>query len=240
MTIQIVEIVHPAVQGRSGPYVCRGEDGSTYFVKGRNTGRRSQIIEWVCAHLARALGLPVATFELVEIVPELLAETPKSMREVGAGLAFGSREYPQALWFELDRVNKTDIQLQRDILVFDWWVHNMDRLSTNPNLLWDATHEKLVVIDHNLAFDPDFVSREFLDYHIFRSQADRIFDDMVDRANYQDRLLNALEVWNVAISSIPETWWWVDDECTVAADFDVQAARSLLQRCESSDFWGVA
>ena len=240
MTVQIVEILRPAEQGRSGPYVCRGEDGSTYFVKGRNTGRRSQITEWICAHLARELGLPLAPFEMVEIVPELLAETPKNMREVGAGLSFGSREYPQALWFELDQVGKTDIRLQRDILVFDWWVHNTDRLSSNSNLLWDATREKLVVIDHNMAFDPVFVPREFLDYHIFRRQADHILEYLVEQAVYQDRLRNALAAWDTAVNSIPDTWWWVDDECTVATEFDIEAAHSLLQRCESGNFWGMA
>lgn len=39
--IEITEIIRPAEQGRSGPYICRGEDNRLYYVKGRNTGRRS-------------------------------------------------------------------------------------------------------------------------------------------------------------------------------------------------------
>ena len=113
--IAIVEIIRPAEQGRSGPYVCRGEDDSLYFVKGRNTGRRSQIAEWICAHLATAWGLPLAPFALVEIASELLVETSESMREVGAGIAFGSREYPHALWFELEQVDKINEALCSEI-----------------------------------------------------------------------------------------------------------------------------
>ena len=125
--ILIEEIIKPAEQGRSGPYFCRGADGHNYFVKGRNTGRRSQITEWICAHLAKTLGLPVAPFALVEIAPDLLKETPKAMQEIGAGL----------------------------------------------------------------------------------------------------------------YESLPEEWWWFDNERTVQTDFNWKVARALLQRCDSNDFWRV-
>ncbi|MDZ4263414.1 MAG: HipA family kinase [Pseudomonadota bacterium] len=237
MSVQIVEILRPAEQGRSGPYVCRGEDDHLYFVKGRNTGRRSQIAEWICAHLAIALDLPLAPFAMVEIVPELLKETSPAMQEIGAGLAFGSQEYRSALWYELEQVDKTNVKLQRDILVFDWWVHNSDRLSHNSNLLWDASQEKLVVIDHNMAFDPDFIRSEFIVFHIFGRQVEHVFDDLVEQAEYQERLQKALVAFDTACDSIPEAWWWFDDERTVKTDFDLEAARTLLTRCNSSNFW---
>jgi hypothetical protein len=237
--ILIEEIIKPAEQGRSGPYFCRGADGHNYFVKGRNTGRRSQIIEWICAHLAKALGLPVAPFALVEIAPELLKETPKAMQEIGAGLAFGSQEYVGALWFELEHVDKVDVTLKRDILVFDWWIRNADRLTTNSNLLWDAVKEKVVVIDHNLAFDADVAAPDFLSHHIFGGQFEAVFQDLVEQTRYQTRLCSALAVLAKAYDSVPEEWWWFDDERTVKADFNWAAARALLQRCESNDFWRV-
>lgn len=50
--------------------------------------------------------------------------------------------------------------IQQDVLVFDWWIHNGDRLLTergsNPNLFWNPASRELIVIDHNQAFDPDF------------------------------------------------------------------------------------
>lgn len=238
--VSIIEIIRPAEQGRSGPYICRGEDGFLYYVKGRNTGRRSQITEWLCAHLATALGLPLPPFALVDIAPELLAETPDAMREVGAGFAFGSREYLHALWFELEQVDKISETLQRGILVFDWWVHNTDRLTHNSNMLWDASKAKLAVIDHNMAFDPEFSPREFLAYHIFGAQAAHVFGDLVEQAQYQSRLRVAFDAWDQACDTVPDDWWWFDDEHTVATDFDLEAARILLRRCELADFWRMA
>jgi Phosphatidylinositol 3- and 4-kinase. len=238
--IEITEIIRPAEQGRSGPYICMGEDNRLYYVKGRNTGRRSQITEWVCAHLATALGLPIAPFSLVNIVPELLAETPDAMREVGAGLAFGSQECPKVLWFEQEHVGKIEKSLQGQILIFDWWVRNCDRLTTNSNLLWDAVRGQLVVIDHNLAFDRDFNARDFLDFHIFGHRAAGIWDDLLERAHYQDWLRTALPVVDEALAQVPDEWWWFDNEQTVAADFDEDTVRELLSRCETDNFWRVA
>lgn len=235
--IAIIEIIRAAEQGRSGPYICRGADESLYYVKGRNTGRRSQIAEWLCAHLAKLLKLPLPPFSLVVIPPDLVAETPSAMQEVGAGLAFGSREYPRALWFEQEQISMASDRLKKDILVFDWWVHNSDRLTHNSNLLWDAVRGQLVVIDHNMAFDPAFSAKEFFNYHIFSQWAGEVFQDLVEQAEYQSRLLNALAVLDSAIDSIPEDWWWVDDEHTVATDFDLEAVRAILQRCELENFW---
>lgn len=37
---------------------------------------------------------------------------------------------------------------------------NMDRTRANPNLLYQAESERLVIIDHNLAFDKDFNQKQ--------------------------------------------------------------------------------
>ena len=240
MTVQIVEILRPAEQGRSGPYVCRGEDGSTYFVKGRNTGRRSQITEWICAHLARELGLPLAPVEMVEIVPELLAETPKNMREVGAGLSFGSREYPQALWFELIRSAKPTFGYKEissysigGCIIRIVFPAIRTCCGTRPGkscwsltTIWPSIRSSCPGSFLTIIYSGD-KQTTFL----------RIWSS---RPMYQDRLRNALAAWDTAVNSIPDTWWWVDDECTVATEFDIEAAHSLLQRCESGNFWGMA
>jgi hypothetical protein len=65
------------------------------------------------------------------------------------------------------------------LLVFDWWVENADRSLSphggNPNLLWRASENKLLVIDHNLAFDADFDEASFFTTHVFRQEADAVF-----------------------------------------------------------------
>lgn len=156
MSVQIVEILGPSEQGRSRPYRCRGEDDAIYYVKGRQTNRASLWNEWICGHLAKRFGLNLPAFEIVEVGEDLVREAPNEWRDLGVGPAFGSRSYPGAIWMELSLIHLVPADVQRDVLVFDWWIKNCDRLKANTNLLIDAAARDLVVIDHNLAFDMNF------------------------------------------------------------------------------------
>ena len=76
-------------------------------------------------------------------------------------------------------------------------------------------HEKrLVVIDHNLAFDPEFDERSFFDNHIFSMARERIFGDLVMEADYKKRMERALSGFQVSVDTILETWPWLDLEET--------------------------
>lgn len=237
--LQIVEILRPAEQGRSTPYLCRGEDGEHYFVKGRNTGRRSQWCEWLVGCLGRAMGLPIPPFQLVDVPEALLRETPREWREIGAGIAFASCRHPVAQWFEPGFVDKVPDSLRGDVLVFDWWVRNEDRKWGNPNLLWDNAAQELVVIDHNMAFDRDFSAGHFREQHIFRDCWDSIAGDLERQAFYADKLLGVLDRWEEACDNVPPEWRWENDEHDVPVDFDPLAARATLERCKTMDFWRV-
>jgi hypothetical protein len=161
MTVQIIEIIEQSTQGATKPFICRGDDKQIYFVKGYGAGRRGQICEWVAGLLGKKLGLPIAEVEIVDILEELLEDgaVPNS-NELGVGPAFGSRKV-LASEFVFSAVSKVPPSLQRDILAFDWWIRNGDRILTqmggNPNLLWISGDERLVMIDHNQAFDRDFL-----------------------------------------------------------------------------------
>ena len=235
--VSIIEILGPADQGLSRPYKCRGEDGRLYYVKGRQTDRHSVWSEWLCGHLAVAFGLPLPPFRLVEISAELLEETRADCRNVGAGIAFGSEQHPNPTWFEPGFAGKVPLETQRDILMFDWWIGNMDRTRGNPNLLWDAAQQQLVVIDHNRAFDPDFCALEFVDSHVFSPAFPSVFDDLVTRDNYVERLSKALEIWQYACDNAPPEWRWANLEQDVPANFDIAVAKTFLERCQSADLW---
>lgn len=72
--IEIVEVLRRSEQGVTEPFVCRGDDGALYFVKGMGgAGHRSLVCECICGRLAQALGLPVAPFEIVDVPPALVA-----------------------------------------------------------------------------------------------------------------------------------------------------------------------
>ncbi|MBI5786434.1 MAG: hypothetical protein HZA64_13350 [Rhodocyclales bacterium] len=235
--LQIVEILEPAEQGRTTPYLCQGDDGLRYYIKGRNAGRRSQWCEWLAGHLGRALGLPIPPFRVVEVPAELLAEVPAKWREIGAGPAFASEAQPLFQWSEPAAISRMPVELRRDILVFDWWIRNMDRMAGNTNLLWDAKDSRLMVIDHNLAFDPDFDAVTFRAEHVFRADYEAVFGDLAERARYGERLAGALSVWRNACDNVPLDWHWENDERDVAVNFDPAAAYETLACCLTPDFW---
>lgn len=122
--VQIIEITKLASMGRSEPYLCVGDDGFNYYVKGRQSGSTTPIYEWICGYLAKALALPIPNFCLGEISKELLDVTSPELRSIGACMGFASQEVPLACWFEEASVEKVDDELQRNILVFDWWIRN--------------------------------------------------------------------------------------------------------------------
>lgn len=165
MTVEIVEILNRADQGITRPFICRGENDNVYFVKGKGSGRRSQICELVAGHLARRFGLPIAPFEIVNVPSEIVALGFRpDIGDLGAGPAFGScaRNVTELTPSLADEVPQST---QLDVLAFDWWVRNGDRTLTdvggNPNLFWNVDSEQLLVLDHNQAFDQTFTAEEF-------------------------------------------------------------------------------
>jgi hypothetical protein len=235
--IQIVEITRQASQGRSEPYLCLGADGLKYYVKGRQSGLPTRINEWICGYLGRAIGLPIPEFRLADISPELLNVTTKNLQSIGVGLGFASLEVPLACWFEEANQPKVDDDLQRKLLIFDWWIRNDDRNINNPNLLWDSANQKVAVIDHNLAFDSEFDPHGFKTSHIFGHHWGTISSDLVTRLSYQQQLESALPAFDQALASMPDEWRWMDAEQTMPATLDINQLRNQLLRCKTDDFW---
>jgi len=128
--IQIVEVIGRSSQGFTRPFVCRGDDDEVYYVKGSGSGRRSQICEWIAGRLGKTLGLPIPTFAIVEIPSELieLGGMP-DLADLGTGPAFGSRRH-SLIELPHSAVDEVPLEVQCDVLTFDWWIHNGDRTLT--------------------------------------------------------------------------------------------------------------
>lgn len=235
--LQIVEVLGPAEQGLSRPMKCRAEDGRLYYVKGRQTNPHSLWAEWLCAHLGRAFGLQIPDFALLQAGEELLAELPREQRHIGADPAFASCHQDGALWFELSQVDRVPPVLQRELLAFDWWIRNLDRQRGNPNLLWQASAQGLVVIDHNQAFDGAFWPETFLSHHVFAGRWAALAGDWIQQQELADRMRMALPAAEAARDTAPQEWRWSNAEHDVPATFDVQAALDQLARCTQPDFW---
>jgi hypothetical protein len=241
--LQIIEILERSDQGVTRPFLCRCDDDNLYYVKGHNAGQRSLLCEWLAGHLAQAFGLPLPSFAVVHASQSLVELYPEGTA-LGTAPAFGSRVVAHVQELTAAHVGDIPDPLRRDVLVFDWWVHHLDRtLSShggNPNLLWNADSGKLAVIDHNVAFDPKFSPRVFSETHVFASEIPSVFHDLVEPASYAGRLQAALAAWPAACQNVPGEWWFADAERTVPADFDPEAALALLNRYTQDDFWKLA
>jgi hypothetical protein len=234
--IPIIEIISQSKQGYSNPYLCEGEDGIKYYVKGQQSHwPQTSIIEWIAAHLARALQLPVADFCLVEISPELLAVTRPELRAIGQCIAFASKQVPRARWFETTDIAKIPDKLQQQLLVFDWWIQNEDRNTGNTNLLFDDSQGSLIVIDHNLAFDQQFSSDNFISLHLFRHHWHTITSDPKIQQQFKYWLLQALPAFEQAQSSMPLSW--LESEELLPNAIDLDYFKALLTRCDNDEFW---
>lgn len=229
--IQIIEVIDKMTQGLSEPILCKCENNEEYIVKGIGAGRSSQISEWICANLARCLGLPIAQFALVEIPDVLYDELPSHLRSIGSGVAFGSKKVQGSNWFEGVGVNRISKDLQRKTLVFDLWIKNMDRTRGNPNLLYQAESNSLVIIDHNLAFDKDFTLKDFLETHLFAGCFTDVVSDWVVRAEMEAWLQQALASLDEICHNLPKEWSWSNPEHDLPVNYDFEFMRQSLERC---------
>ena len=244
-TVTIEEVIGRSEQGKTRPFLCRGEDGFTYFVKGQAAGQDSLIKELLCGQLAQAFGLQIAPFALVDVPEALLRPTIRAdIAELGAGVCFGSRALPHVQEFSLANKDAAELDADfcrqaADIFVFDWWVCNQDRTLTvhggNPNLLWDYQQNQLVVIDHNLAFDEADATLACYETHVFYREGTEALADYFAKDTFGKRLEDALAGFELACDNVPSAWWWYADGVPTAFD-RVQALR-LLSRFQSDSFW---
>lgn len=242
MAVIIEEVIRRSEQGMTEPFICRGDNNQTYFVKGIATTRRSQLSEWIAGNLGLALGLPIAPFKIVEIPEELIISgSPLKLSDLGSGYAFGSKLETDVIELTISSISDIPAAKQQDVLIFDWWVKNQDRMFTqkggNPNLLWQPESKELVVIDHNQAFDPDFDKDIFSELHVFSKQWNSIFGDLLKPQQYNERFEAALTDWDRICDAIPEEWFYIDPEMTIPVDFDLDATYQLLEQHVTDDFW---
>jgi hypothetical protein len=229
--LEILEIIGPADQGKSKPYLCRADDDQLYYVKGQNASSSARCREWVAGHLANAFGLPIPPFCLVKISQQLLDETPDQWKNIGTGAAFASLKQSGHQWFEFGFVDAVEDNLRKDISVFDWWVKNQDREANNTNLLWDATIASLLVIDFDSAFDPNFFPTFFLNYHLFHKDWAAVSADHVMRSDYEARLIHAKTALLDACNNLPLEWLKENRQESLNGEFTIASTKEAIDRC---------
>jgi len=205
-------IVKVSLQGVSRPYVCLGDDGFAYWCKGHHTGFRALMLEWLCAGIAHAVGLPVPECHIAKLnfriftawrdnagesCPVIVTETNQYV--------FASRHVESAkdvIDVEND-LRDADPNLLAKIYIFDRFIRNTDRTDVNSNLLVNGG---IHVIDHNNALDTGFDEESFSQTHVLRDfhalmpQDDRRRFEQKIRATVTPEFLDA--VW----SEMPADW----------------------------------
>lgn len=235
MTVKITEVIGRSTQGVTRPFLCRGDDGRQYYVKGHGAGRHALISEWIAGNLGLRFGLPIPPFVLASIPVDLVQFSARDdIRDLGAGIAFGSKMIPSVDELQYLFIEQVDPLLRAKILLFDWWVCNGDRTLTedggNVNLLWSHRDSKLHVIDHNLAFDDDRVEDIWI-HHVFRDSIKEWTPGFQnDMSKVMKAAINDVAGWWKAM---PEEWTEVESGITLAR------LEKMLSRFEKSSrtFW---
>ncbi|MEQ1528758.1 MAG: HipA family kinase [Methylococcales bacterium] len=209
--LEIVELIRPADQGRTTPFLCKASDGNIYYVKGYAATVGGLMREWLGAHLAKAFGLPVPKFEIAFLDSALAnAYGGKAVSELKGGYVFASKQITSVTELKFETIKTIDTQLKLSILIFDLWVENEDRTLSekggNPNLLWKSDDSGLYVIDHNMIFDENFNVASFWETHAFQALLINKQDDVVEKLDFEAKMQEALTYWQSAWSKIPEEW----------------------------------
>lgn len=234
--IRIVEIGDIAWQGKTEPVFCRAEDDHEYVVKGHFAGRRALIAEWVANRLGRLLDLPIPDFEQLQLDPQLLEYSTKTqeIERLGGGILFGSCREPNLVEIRYADLPRIDSTLKARVLAFDWWIANSDRVfiegAGNPNLLWEEGKQRLVVIDHNLAFDPSLMA-DFWSEHAFRDARQMWTSTFCEGMGQEFRI--ALEDLGTIWGELPVEWTEIESGLSFA---EVESLLWKFDR-EAAIFW---
>ena len=143
--IIINEILGRSEQGTTRPFICRGDDLGTYYVKGAYAGKRSLCCEWVANRLFWLAAPPNAPlsppwFKMGE-VPEALirGSARKDILDVGAGMVFASGLIDDGQELTWSAAQGWPEETMALIVLMDLWLQNEDRslsaMGGNPNLL---------------------------------------------------------------------------------------------------------
>ncbi len=236
--IEIIETIRRMDQGATEPYLCKADDGKQYVIKGASANGLGCAHEWVIGSLGKSIGLPIPDFKLALINEELL-EYDKDLKEhVGTGTVFASEYVPH-----LQEITYADLESREDdkellfkLFVFDYWVRNEDRCLTekggNPNLFIDQGNNLIVVLDHNLGFDPDFDMESFCKLHVGVNSWKQL-KNLYMKFEMSKDISCALKKLDTITNQLPIDWFSLS---TKKCDF-VDDVKLVLSLYEEDSFW---
>ncbi|WP_255312748.1 HipA family kinase [Vibrio splendidus] len=229
--IAIETITRKMAQGRTNPYLCKGDDGKQYVVKGSSATCAGLVKEWIVAHLAKDFGLPIPDFKIAWLDHDLVEFGTFGLE---AGYCFASLYMPNLQEITYNQVKGVHNQLLRDLFIFDYWIKNNDRNLTssggNPNFFLEQRTRDTCVVDHNLAFADDFKAEEHVTEHVCCDYWEGLA--LVDREIYTQKFQGALEGIDAIIDKIPDEWLELYSKDTIHREITL-----VLQQFLDEPFW---
>ncbi|MGN1402272.1 MAG: HipA family kinase [Bacillus sp. (in: firmicutes)] len=120
---------------QSDPQILLLSDNKRYIIKFKNNPQGNQMLmrEMVCTTLAAHLGLPTVPFEIVDIPEEFLLQNELKKYNFAPGHQFASLyiENSMGLWFKTEKEQIVNRSILAGILIFDFWLRNIDRDESN-------------------------------------------------------------------------------------------------------------
>ena len=229
--------------GITRPFICQTEKREWFIVKTIAMMPISQLLaEAIGSTLADKLGLPSPRVCFIEVTPESNAYIPSDWKNaLPTGIAFASsfvanaKVAKTAQAININYLSETE---QKLLYMFDRWILNEDRTSSqigtgNINLLFDEQQQKILVIDHNLAFDEAATFNE----HIFAPQNREWRLDWVDKQTFTEKAIDILSNFDHIYQMIPDDWFPLDEEEFQKMENDINKIKTLLNRITEEHYW---
>ena len=240
---KVIFIRERTKMGVTRPFICQTEAGKWVIIKTLAMMPLSQLLaEMFGSILAREIGLPCPEVSFVEVTPESSNYVSAEWRnDLPVSTAFASKFMKNAKIAKTTQamnINYLDETNQKLLYMFDRWILNSDRTAStmgtgNINLLFDEQQQKILVIDHNLAFDETALFNE----HIFSPKNRSWHLDWVDQDTFSKKAIDILSKFNDIYQSIPDNWFPIDDEEHQKMDAEINRIKAILSRITETHYW---
>lgn len=241
--VNILFVQERMQMGVTRPFICAAENGSSYIVKTLGTMPIEQMLaEFIGSVLAARLGLPTPQLELVQfdrIVHRIIQAEWSSL--LTNKTAIGSTYHLSSVTAKAAQAKNEHYfseNEQKTLYMFDRWILNSDRTASligtgNLNLLFDEQLQKILVIDHNLAFD-EYAS---FNEHIFSPQNRewRLNDE--DKQHFTQKATDILSDFHSIYQVIPDDWFPLENDEFQKIENHINKIKSLLNRITKVNYW---
>lgn len=137
---QTIVTWYPAKRTASRPRTAQASDGLDYAVKHDEKGSPIRANEWVCAHIAQAVGIPV---------PHCIIVTDEFGERLFASQIYGDDIHDNRPIFMGSLPHQDIIKQISKIYAFDLFVYNTDRHINNYLIKSQNNKERIFAFDHS-------------------------------------------------------------------------------------------